>query len=229
MSARNVHEKTDSKHKPSIAVALLCLLLGLAIVIQVKNINSNPYVNLRQEDLIRLVDEANNQIDNLSKHEQKLKDELSLLKKEYITHSKAKEIAQKENENMRILKGTVPVEGPGIIIEIKNSNNQIRLAHILSIISELRNAGAKAIDLNNNRINGLSWLDIRKNNLILDNKQISYPYIFSAIGDPKVLDGALNIIGGPISVLKLKGFKVNIVQKKSVVIMSTKPAINNND
>lgn len=116
-------------------------------------------------------------------------------------------VLQSEVEGLEMYAGYLPVKGEGIIITLKDTNNeQISSSDLLTLVNELKGAGAEAISINGNRIvstTDITWINytrivINTNNLKTGVNPIYSPYVVKAIGNQKYLESAINLKYGYI-------------------------------
>lgn len=105
------------------------------------------------------------------------------------------ELAETEN-----YLGYTKLRGEGIVIELKdNSLKSIERWDLLDLVNELKNAGAEAISINDERV--VSTTDIATVNtefICINTRRIPSPFIVRAIGNKKYLESAITIKGGYI-------------------------------
>lgn len=93
--------------------------------------------------------------------------------------------------------GYTNVKGEGIqIILSDNDLKSIESYDIITLINELKLAGAEAIGINDQRITAYSEIVDVNGNILVNTSKISGPYIIKAIGDKKYLESAITIKGG---------------------------------
>ncbi|MBM6618543.1 DUF881 domain-containing protein [Bacillus suaedaesalsae] len=131
-------------------------------------------------------------------------------------------------EKLRMYVGEVKVKGKGIEVTLADSsyvpdqanvNNYIvHERHIQSVINELLVSGANAIAINGQRIFHNSFILCIGPVVSVDGTQHPAPFVVSAIGDPNVLDGALNITGGIKDQLVSENVSVKIEKKQQIIL-----------
>jgi uncharacterized protein YlxW (UPF0749 family) len=111
-----------------------------------------------------------------------------------------------------VLAGTVPVTGPGLRITVQSSSGEVGTDQLLNGLEELRNAGAEAIEINDDvRVvaqTGIS--DAAGTGLFVDGVRVSPPYVVDVIGNPETMATALGLtftedvkaVGGTVDVRK---------------------------
>ena len=93
--------------------------------------------------------------------------------------------------------GYTDLEGEGILITLQdNEYKSIESFDIITLINELKIAGAEAIEINGQRIIAYSEIVDVNGKILINTTRISGPYIVKAIGDKKYLESAITIKGG---------------------------------
>jgi uncharacterized protein YlxW (UPF0749 family) len=128
--------------------------------------------------------------------------------------------ARRRADELGILAGTLPAQGPGLNIRFSAGTEPIRASVILDAVEELRGAGAEAMQIegaggNPVRIVAASYFVDAGNGLTVDGRQLSGPYTLVVIGDPQTMQPALNIPGGVVDTVRQHGGNV-IVQESTV-------------
>lgn len=111
----------------------------------------------------------------------------------------------KEDENYL---GYTNVYGEGIVITLTDSEDddplrKIDYSDLLTLINELKLAGAEAISVNDKRIVNTSEITLVKDEImIINTSRVSNPYVVKAIGNKKYLESSITIKGGFIDEIK---------------------------
>ena len=93
--------------------------------------------------------------------------------------------------------GYTDLEGEGILITLQdNEYKSIESFDIITLINELKIAGAEAIEINGQRIIAYSEIVDVNGKILINTTRISGQYIVKAIGDKKYLESAITIKGG---------------------------------
>lgn len=127
-----------------------------------------------------------------------------------------------EINNLQKINGTIPVKGPGIIINI-DGNSPIIYTDLVKIINELWNSGAEAISVNNFRLNSRSYFYQSEETyqMTIDNNLLEPPYIIHAIGDSVVLKTGIELPGGIIDNLGIYGIYPDIQLAEELTLPGT--------
>ena len=181
----------------TITIGVMCLILTMLIFMQVKTIST---VDVSELEIMR---------------ESELKTEITTLKTKYEeveakieeTNSKILEyeqaitdgneaaiLQQKELKETEDLLGKNSVTGEGIVITLTNTGkSSVKASDLIELINILKDAGAEAISVNEQRLiyssyivtlNGTSYLSI-------DGNRIVAPFTVKAIGNTTYLESAI--------------------------------------
>ena len=90
-------------------------------------------------------------------------------------------------------------------------------ADVLSVINELKNAGAEAISINDQRIVPTSSIVCGGNIIEINGEKVGAPFIIKAIGLPEQLS-ALTRPGGYLEILKNASIEVSLKKSNNITI-----------
>lgn len=207
-----------------IMIMLVCVILGFMAALQfrITKYKNNDSVTIQrsQEAIIRL--------QAVTKERNDLLVEIDKLHK--IIDNK---VVERENTDLKIQAGMVPMHGPGVIINVDDSikaskqgeNPNLYLIHdddLLRIINELKAAGSEAISINEERLIGSSEIRCAGPTVVVNGHRLTPPYYIKAIGNPETLKTSLTMRGGVLDTLKFWGIQVSIAEKKNVNIVEYK-------
>ena len=206
------HEHADHhrhRHRRSVrisagaVIAMLTAVLGFAIVTQVRaNSRSDNLGNLREDDLIGILDNQDARADRLRQQIADLQQTLSRLQDSGDRNAAAQQQAEQEAQALAVLLGTAPATGPGVVVTITDPAHKLAAEDLLDVVEELRGAGAEAIQFGTIRVSTTTAFTDAAGAVAVDGIDQSAPYQVIAIGDAKTLDTALNIPGGVASVVR---------------------------
>ncbi|HEY2501262.1 MAG TPA: DUF881 domain-containing protein [Mycobacterium sp.] len=200
---------------------LLCLVLGLAIVTQVRQTKSGDSLDTaRPADLLVLLDSLRQREATLNAEVSELQNTLNQLQASGNTDQAAIQSAQARLAALSILVGAVGATGPGVTVTIEDPGPGVSPEVMLDVINELRAAGAEAIETNDAhqsvRVGVDTWVVGTPGSLTIDSKTLSPPYSILAIGDPPTLAAAMNIPGGAEDSIKRVGARMSVQQANRV-------------
>ncbi len=202
---------------------ILCMLLGIAIVTQVRQTGSGDSLeNARPADLLVLLDSLQQREAALNTEVADLQQTLNSLQASGSSDQAAIENAQARLAALSILIGTVAAVGPGVTITIEDTARGVSPETLLDVINELRAAGAEAMEIRGAggeiRVGVDTWVVGASGALIIDGDTIGSPYSVLAIGDPPTLAAAMNIPGGAMDSVKRVGGAMTVTQSESVEV-----------
>ncbi|MFK5635548.1 MULTISPECIES: DUF881 domain-containing protein [unclassified Ornithinimicrobium] len=201
-----------------IVAAVLTALLGVALVAQVRSADEAGLSQLRQSELVGLLDDVTGRVSSLQQEVVQLEADRARLQGEQGDVA-AVEAAQDRLESYTILAGTAPVEGPGITVFVNDPDGVVTQTMLLDAIQELRDAGAEAIQVGAVRVVASTWVGTDPDGrLTLDGRVLTAPYRISAIGEPHTLSGAMAIPGGFSDSLRGAGAGVDVVESDELLI-----------
>lgn len=222
-----------NKKHVSLIIGIMCFLLAFAISMQIKTVtNSNSTIsqdyeenNLRAE-VLKYKERYDRRYEELENAEKELEKERQ---KTTTEDNELKDVEKQITEGNKII-GFSEVTGPGVILTLSDSKitansamvsdlNEL-LVHdmdVLSVINELKNAGAEAISINNQRLISTSSISCGGNIITINGEKVGAPFVIKAIGLPEQL-AALSRAGGYLSILKDYGIGTDLKKSDSVTV-----------
>jgi uncharacterized protein YlxW (UPF0749 family) len=191
--------------RSELLTGLLCLALGFALAVQVGQSTGDQLSSLRQDELVRLLDEVTQRADQLDAEVSNLEEIRDDLRSEDGRDQAARDLARQRAEQEGILSGRLPARGPGVRIHVADGERPLEAQALFNLLEELRNAGAEAIQVNGVRLVTTSYFVDSGGGVVLDGAAIASPYEWVAIGDPETIDRALEIPGGALPRIREEG------------------------
>ena len=224
--------KRRRRGKGELAVVVVCAVVGFLLAAQLRSVQLTGAVDAtnasRLETLQKLYNELMSQKDGLEAQVEQLQGELALYREEAASGQGGSEALKADLEQMEIAAGLTDVEGPGVTVILEDSTSAnmtgdeadylIHDSDLLSVINELRSAGAEAISLNGERI--LSTSEVRCTGAVVtvNGRRYAAPYIIFAIGDANTLYNALTMRNGVVDVLGQWGITVRVTASDLLLI-----------
>ena len=197
---------------------VLAALLGFAIATQVSETQQQGLEDLRQDELVRI-------LDDVTQNGNRLDDEIAELERtrEGLTDSEgnspeAIEAAQERFDTLGILAGTVPARGPGITMTLDGDESSVSATTLIDAMQELRDAGAEAMQVDDVRLVAGSYFTDEGATIQADGQALTRPYTFTVIGDPQTLSSAMEIPGGITESVRGRGGRVSVTQLDDVSV-----------
>lgn len=201
----------------SLVLGIMCLLLTYGITVQIKTVKGTGTTistNATENELRDAVLKAKEKYDNLYVALEEAESRLETERTNATQNNT--ELTELENtikEGNKIV-GLSEVTGNGIIITV-NDNQKISLnswyadpnmlivhdTDLINIVNELKNAGAEAISINEQRIVTTSAIECDGNVIKVNGEKIGTPFEIKAIGLPEAL-AAIDRFGGYLDYLK---------------------------
>ena len=212
----------------SLVLGIMCFALTAGIFIQIKTVkNSSSTVsqNYEENNLRAEVLKYKEKYDNLLKEIEKVDKELEQkIEKATENNSELEEAKNQINDGNKII-GLAEVTGPGVIITVADSdidpnkvvdssNLLVHDSDILKIVNELKNAGAEAISINEQRVIITTPIICGGNIININGERIGSPFEIKAIGSPEALAN-LSRPDGILSNLKKRGINVSDPKKSN--------------
>ncbi|GAA1499384.1 DUF881 domain-containing protein [Dactylosporangium maewongense] len=195
-----------------LVIALLLGLLGFGISVQFKAGNSDAELAAaRPEDLVRILSDLDAQQDRLRREISDLEETRRQLDSGAQGRDAALAEARKRADELGILAGTLPAEGPGLSIEITPGTEKVKAEVILDAIEELRGAGAEAMQISGREggtvrvVAATYFVDGDNDRLVVAGSSLTAPYTIMVIGGPDTMRTALNIPGGVVDSVRQHG------------------------
>lgn len=210
----------------------IALLIGFITTVQLKS--NTTYQGL--VTIPKLLD-LQNEIKNVEVENKQLNESISEQAQRVAEYKSGVEstgsafgIMQNELEKLRNYSDYVKVEGPGIIITLNDSQQEVAegedvawyLIHdidVLEIVNELRMAGAEAIAINDERVTATTSIRCGGPTINIDGKRHAVPFVIKAVGDPKALEASAL---APESYIELymsySGIQVEIQKVEKLII-----------
>ncbi len=217
-----------NKLKISIVLGIMCLALTAGICVQVKTVqssNSTVSQNYEENNLRAEVLKYKERYDNTIKEIDELDKQLDAKIDEATENNSELEEAQAQIKEGNKIIGLEEVTGPGVIITLSDSqldpntvfDPSTLLLHdldIVSVINELKNTGAEAISINEQRIVSTSSIQCGGAIININGERIGSPFTIKAIGLPESLAN-IDRTDGYLDLLRSEPYKIGVELKKS--------------
>ncbi len=210
----------------TITIGIACLALVTVMFMQFKIVNQvdlNQLEVMREEELrTELANWKQKYEEAQTQYEQKSQTLEEYNQKE-ASDSETAQLVEKELAQVNLLLGKTEVQGNGIEIKITenaSAETSITSDNLNMIVNSLREAGAEAISINNERIINMSDIVMANNIIRVNQQRILAPYIIKAIGNQTYLESSLLGNGGEADKLIKLGHKVEIQKDNHVKIPS---------
>ena len=233
-----------SKKKVALIVGIMCVILTAAIVIQYKTVSNASKItgtSVNSElktEVLKWKEKYEQLYVELGKSEERLEK----IREIASDNNKDSSDLQNELKKLNALIGTTDVQGKGIVITIADNNKVTNenigllddissyLIHdrdLLRLVNELKNAGAEAISINDERIINTTSITCDGNVVLINGKKMSSPFVIKAIGSQETILGAIERPGGLLrNELYRCGLVSSIERQDKIIIYKYNGVIN---
>lgn len=200
------------KNKISIALGIICFFLTIGICVQLKTISYANKTVSKTFGENKLRDEVlkwKEQYDNVYEQLEEAEERLETIRTKATENNSSSVAIEEEIKLANRLLGLTELKGKGIIMVlddnkaqnvegISSGNIMDYLVHdedLINIINELKNAGAEAISVNQQRIVNTTGITCDGNVIRINGQKVGAPYEIRAIGYPEQLIGGVDFLG----------------------------------
>lgn len=220
------------KAKEYIALTLVSIFLGVILSIQFKTINKTVGEGIlptqRAQQLAVELKKAQNERESQTKRIEELETKIKQYEMSEVDKNVYAENLYNDTMKYRMLAGYLDLEGPGIVMEINDPPVDLEygegysivdeLELVLQVISVLNAADAEAISINDQRYTAFTEIEKAGNHIEINGVSKSAPIIIKAIGNPDILESALNLKGGIVSHLRSYDYLVQVNKESNIII-----------
>lgn len=207
----------------TITIGIACFALALVMFMQFKIVNQTDITSIENMRETELRTELANWKAKYEETNEKYEETIAKVeeyKKTKQSNEETEKLVDEELEQVNKLLGKTDVEGTGIEVIIRETENQeiskINAEDLLVIVNALKLAGAEAISINDERIINMSDIvNINTSNsynlfIKVNGQRILAPYVIKAIGNQAYLESGLLGNGGYVDELKKIGHDITI-------------------
>lgn len=220
----------------AVTLGIVCFVLTISIFVQIKttnNSNSTVAQTMEENDLRDQVLRMKEKYDNIYSELQNATKILEKVREDATKDDSEAKAKQEELKLNNMLLCQTDVTGEGIIITLKDgtkSNSDLLgsslmagdiIVHntdLLSVVNDLKNAGAEAISINGERIVQTSSITCEGLIIKINNKKIGSPYVIKAIGSSATLETSLNIPNGYLDRMREDGVIVDVKKSDGLTV-----------
>ncbi len=181
----------------SIILGIVFFILTMVIFVQFKTISQTDLISIesmREEELKQELSTYKTKYDEVVTKLEETNIKILEYEKSLSSEEEATELINKELEESNDLIGKNAVQGEGVIVTLTDTRDtKITANDLLTLLNELKQAGAEAISINDQRIVYNTYVvDINYTYISVNGKRIVSPYVVKAIGNTTYLESALS-------------------------------------
>lgn len=197
-----------------ISIGAIALILTMVIFIQFKTVKETDITaieTMREAELRTELSSWKAKYDEISAKLEEIEDKISNYRNDIENNEKNSKLLDQEYADTEKYLGYTDVQGEGIQVVLDDTEyKQVQSSDILSLVNELRLAGAEAISINDERVVSTTEIvNVDTRFVIVNGKRVVAPFTIKAIGDKKYLESAISIKGGYIDEIKAKEITIN--------------------
>lgn len=219
-----------NKKRETIILTIMCFALSIAIAVQIKTVKNNGTTigstqsesNLKAQ-VLKMKEKYEQEYEWLEEQT----NELETVRQNVSSHNDGLKELEDKIKKDNLLLGNSEVKGQGVIITLNDGKvdfnlldiDQDPLIHaenVLHVINELRNAGAEAISINDERVTNKTAISCDGNVIVVNGSKIGTPITISAIGSSARL-ATLDRTGGTLDIVFRKAGKMAEFKKVNSV------------
>lgn len=220
-----------------IMIATICIvgfILAMIIFMQFKVVQQSEEINvdvMQEAELRQELANWKNKYDETKSRYNEVMQKLESYKQESSTDNEKQETLEEELESQKQELGKTDVEGEGIILTLTEKTNEeleneeieelkpIYAEDLIYMINALKDSGAEAISVNDERIVNTTDIADVGDNIKINSKYIrTSTYVIKAIGNASYLESAIMGKGGYAEPLNTTGIKTDIERSNKVKI-----------
>lgn len=214
-----------------ITIGIMSLLLACVMFMQFKVVNEidvSELESLREDELQKLASEWKEKYEETNTKLQDTQTKIAEYKEKSENSDETEKLVEEELKEANLILGKTDVIGNGIQVTLKDTEDKVYDAEdLLTLVNELRAAGAEAISINGERVINLTDIvDISSRFVLVNSNKISSPYTILVIGDEKYLKSALNIKNGYVDAKQKEGYSILVESKSNIKINKYSKDIN---
>lgn len=206
-------------------VGVLLAAVGLAAVVVMKTTSqADPYTNMRQEELINVMEGLTGTTERARREIADLEETRRNLAEDATAEQAALAQAKERVNALDILAGRVPVKGTGVRVTITPTDESTMYVPMIDLIQELRTAGAEAIAINGKvRVVAQTSFGASEGHMTINGEIIEAPYSVVAIGGSDMLTKGVSFRNGPKTQFEKLRATVTTTELEQVEISVTVP------
>lgn len=191
--------------RTSLIILLISMIFGIVLGIQLKQkVPGFTPVTLNSIKMTEYeINTINNEIEELKILLKDKEEKIEMYENIASGDKNIIDLLNDELQKTKVVAGFVELKGPGIVVKMQDNMDEnafgqefdLDLIHdvdVLRIINDLRAAGAEAISINGQRVLSVSEIKCGGPIIRINGKSIGTPIYIKAIGNPELLNAAIN-------------------------------------
>ncbi len=229
----------SNNKKIGIVLGLMCMALTMGICIQIRTVQNysvkigqNYDQNNLRAEVLKYKEKYENKIEKIENIDKILENKIE----QATTENKNLEESLNQIKEKNKLIGLTETTGPGVKIKLADSkldssaalDPNLLVVHdidVFYVVNELKNAGAEAISVNDQRIVPTTAIECGGNIITINGEKIGSPFVIKAIGLPENLAN-LDRTGGYLEAMRDSSIIVELKKDNNITIPKYSGIIN---
>ena len=212
-------------------ISIMSLLLACVMFMQFKVVNETDIAEIegmRESELEKAIVEWKDKQEEVAKKLADTNKKIKEYNEKLANTTETRELVKKELTEAKKNFGLTDVTGEGVIVTLTDTEEKNYQAEdLLELVNELRDAGAEAISINNERITNITdVVDISTRYIVVNSNKVASPYTVKAIGDKTYLKSALTIKNGYRDIKQKAEYQIFIQEATNIKIQKYTKGIN---
>lgn len=211
-----------------ISIGCVSLILTMLMFTQFKTVDETDIMaieTMRETELRTELASWKEKYDAIDTEIQERELRISEYKNELNNDANSTELLSNEVKEAETYLGYRDVHGEGIVITLSDLDSPVDYQQLLELVNELKNAGAEAISINDQRIVPTTSISCGGNIININGEKVGAPFVIKAIGLPEQL-AALSRQGGYLEILKEASVGVELKKSNNITIPKYTGVIN---
>lgn len=197
----------------SISIGCAALILTMVMFTQFKTIEYTDIVaieTMRETELRSELASWKSKYEEIETKLEETNQKIEEYRSQITSEENAGELLKQELKDSQKMLGYTDVKGEGIVVTLEEMDGdreetKIQSFDLISLVNELKLAGAEAISINGERVVASTDIALPTSGIfLLNGRRIKSPYEIKAIGDMKYLESAIIIKGGYLDQRRLE-------------------------
>lgn len=209
----------------TVTIGMVCVVLMAVMFAQFRTIEETDITGIeaaREEELRTMIASWKTKYEETTEQILETKQKINEYNEKTASLEETKELLDKELAQTNKLVGKTNVMGEGVIITlVDNEEREIEYTDLLSLMNELKLAGAEAISINDKRIVNMTDIVEVNGTILINEERVTSPYTVKAIGNQTYLSSALSLKNsGYIDKYTSLGKTISMIQDNNINILA---------
>ena len=214
----------------TVSIGLTAFILVMIMFAQFKTVQETDITGIetmREAELRTELASWKGKYEEVNTKIEETEDKIEEYNNELQNNNDLTNLLQDELNEAKMYAGYTDLTGEGIIITLSdNDKSQIVASDLITLVNELKNAGAEAISINGERIvTTTDIIDIEYKYILINTSsnegrvlRIYSPFVVKAIGNQKYLESAITVKYGYIDQMKANEKSISYVLDNNVIV-----------